>query len=181
MPVLVSSSNASRSHSFRIPEKMFATSFVCGTHFVLPISTPLRQNLRLSSTFSAPPRRKPIHASSSLPPPASSTPFAASETSSSHVNLLERSSESDAHTPLSAALSQMTGSSALLAGTAFVIATSIVGLSTYGVVWRTKTSLGVDDPRHFGLIIRSILSTTSLNLTSSIHPAAETDDEMRAA
>ncbi|KAF4613225.1 hypothetical protein D9613_010714 [Agrocybe pediades] len=75
----------------------------------------------------------------------------------------------------------MTGSSAILAGTAFVIATSLVGLVAYGVLWDTKTSLGVDDPRHFGSLMRSIISTTSPNLTSSIHPAEETEDEMRAA
>ncbi|KAF9543980.1 hypothetical protein CPC08DRAFT_419573 [Agrocybe pediades] len=133
---------------------MFTTSVVCGTHFVLPISVPLRQQqLRLSSTFSAPPRHKPIHSTSSLPRPASATSFAASATSYPQVNL-ERSSESDANTSLSAALSQMTRSSAILAGTAFVIATSLIGLSAYGVVWGTKTGLGVDDIRssHFLLI-----------------------------
>ncbi|KAF4612917.1 hypothetical protein D9613_010725 [Agrocybe pediades] len=39
----------------------------------------------------------------------------------------------------------MTGTSAILAGTAFVIATSLVGLAAYGVLWGTKTDLGVDD------------------------------------
>ncbi|KAF9542585.1 hypothetical protein CPC08DRAFT_770387 [Agrocybe pediades] len=161
---------------------MFTASVVCGTRFVLPISIPFRQQyLRLSSTFSAPPRRKPIHVSSSPPHSSLAAPITASETSSSPVNLFERSSEFEANTSLSAALSQMTRSSAILAGTAFAIATSLVGLSAYGVLLGTKTGLGMDDPRHFGLVMRSILSTVSPSLPSSIHSTEETEDEMRAA
>ncbi|KAF9553803.1 hypothetical protein CPC08DRAFT_767260 [Agrocybe pediades] len=128
-----------------------------------------------------PPPPKPTHASSSLPRPTSATPFTASETSSSPVNLLERSSESNANTSLTAALYQMTGASAILAGTAFVIATFLVGLAAYGVLWGTKTGLGVDDPHHFVSLMRSIFSTTSPRLPSSIHPAAEMEDEIRSA
>ncbi|KAF9549709.1 hypothetical protein CPC08DRAFT_648110, partial [Agrocybe pediades] len=125
----------------------------------------------LSSTSAAPPRRKSLNATASLP--VSTSP-------SAHVNLLERPTESEANPSLMSALSQMTGSSAMLAAKAFAIATALVGVSAYGAIWGVKTSLGVDDARQFGLRMRSILWTLAPSLTSRIHRAPETEEERHA-
>ncbi|KAF9546315.1 hypothetical protein CPC08DRAFT_675562 [Agrocybe pediades] len=133
----------------------------------------------LSSTSAAPPRRKSLNATASLPVSSSSS-SAAAATSSAHVNLLERPAESEANPSLMSALSQMTGSSAMLAAKAFAIATALVGVSAYGAIWGVKTSLGVDDARTFGLRMRSILWTLAPSLTSRIHRAPETEEERHA-
>ncbi|KAF9545402.1 hypothetical protein CPC08DRAFT_392110 [Agrocybe pediades] len=133
---------------------------------------------RLSSTSSAPPRRKSTNGSAFLPA-ASSSSFSASKTSVPNANFLESPTVSDANTSLTAALSEMTRTSAVLAGTAFVIATSLVGLLAYGVVWGTKTGFGVDDARQFGSRMRSVLSMTTPSHASSIDHPNDAVDEIR--
>ncbi|KAF4621679.1 hypothetical protein D9613_012781 [Agrocybe pediades] len=84
---------------------------VRGTRLMLSPHTAFR--VRLSSTSSAPPRRKSTSGSGFLPPASSSS--SASKTSLTHTNFLERPTASDANMSFTAALSQMTRRSTVLA------------------------------------------------------------------
>ncbi|KAF4621652.1 hypothetical protein D9613_012797 [Agrocybe pediades] len=173
IPARLGTGNTSCLHSISIlrliPWKMFT---IRGTRLMLPPHT--ASCVRLSSTSSAlpPPRRKCTTGSVFLPPASSSSsPSSASITPSTNANILERPAVSGTNTSFTASLSQMTKTSAVLAGTAFFIATSLVGLSAYGVVWGTKMGLGVDDAHQFGLRMRSALSLDTPSHTSSIGPS----------
>ncbi|KAF4616939.1 hypothetical protein D9613_008957 [Agrocybe pediades] len=184
-----SSSPASDESTERKVPKWVPVSAFIGTSLALAIpllmirrnrtsSSHTASRVALSSTSAAPPRRKSLNATASLPVSTSSS--AAAATSSPHVNLLEKPTESEANPSLMSALSQLTGSSAMLAAKAFAIATALVGVSAYGAIWGVKTSLGVDDARQFGLRMRSILWTLAPSLTSRIHRAPETEEERHA-
>ncbi|KAF4621676.1 hypothetical protein D9613_012788 [Agrocybe pediades] len=125
----------------------------------------------------APPPRKCTTGSTFLPPSSSSSSSSKAKSSIPNVNFLESPTESDANASLTAGLSQMTRTSEVLAGTAFVIATSLVVLSAYGVVWGTKMGLGVDDVHQFGLRMRSALSMATPSHASSFPGPTDTVDE----
>ncbi|KAF9552514.1 hypothetical protein CPC08DRAFT_728570 [Agrocybe pediades] len=95
--------------------------------------------------------------------------------SSTNANILERPAASDTNKYFTASLSEMTRTSAVLAGMAFAIATSLVGLSAYGVACGTKMGLGGDDARQFGLRMRSILSMSTQNNILNISPDRQSD------
>ncbi|KAH9474641.1 hypothetical protein JR316_0013105 [Psilocybe cubensis] len=76
---------------------------------------------------------------------------------------------------LSSALAQMNASSGLLAAKAFAIATGLVAVGGFGMVWMVKTTLGVSDAREFGHRARTLIRLIAPSLTSRIHRASEED------
>ncbi|PPR06023.1 hypothetical protein CVT26_007502 [Gymnopilus dilepis] len=134
----------------------------------------MRMSMRSGNT--APPPRR----SSGPIAPLSSTTSASSTSQnvSLHQSIKEALSEESAS--LMTGLSRMNKSSGLLAAKAFAIATGLVAVGGFGMIWTVKMALGIQDAREFGQRMRAVLWSSVPVLASRIHRAPETDEERRA-
>ncbi|KAF8881032.1 hypothetical protein CPB84DRAFT_1792102 [Gymnopilus junonius] len=167
----------------RVPKWIPISAFI-GTSLAIAIPLLMVRRQRTGVTrmslkpgTSAPPPRR----SSGPVGPVSSTSSASSTSQpiSLHQSIKEALTEESAS--LMSALSRMNKASAILAAKAFAIATGLVAVSGFGLVWTVKTTLGIQDAHEFGQRMRSVLWSSAPGLASRIHRPPETDEERRAA
>ncbi|KAJ3563139.1 hypothetical protein NP233_g9137 [Leucocoprinus birnbaumii] len=146
--------------------------------------------MSIDDPSAAPPRRVLVSSSSPAPVTISRTANSSSRrfrslpttpTTSSTTEFKDSPSEWDSHPSLLTALSKSTTSNALLAGKAFLIATTLVGIGAFGVVSAVQHLTGAHTVADFARLMRFWTDQNLRPITDRIHRPPENEEERKTA